>query len=320
MSRMLTLAAVLALAGRPALASPQENQMASTTTRLVPFSGILTDAAGAPASGAQAVTFSLSDEREGGTLLWTETQAVTADARGRLSVYLGAVVPLPLEVFRAEQARWLQVTIDGRDLPRAMLVAVPYTLRAADAETLSGRSLSEFVLTDDRGRGVRADGTTLDGATVDGTGVANQLAKWSTGTTLSSSIITESFDNRLGVLGADPTGGGAVDSRFTIRNPDNNTAIGVFSPFNQRRFALNTLSTGGWTTFDGGSGNWNQGITQADGRVAIGSATFASSGSNTSASCGWLERVRTNTRSLLARLFRPTQRSTDAVRWTCRGQ
>jgi hypothetical protein len=274
MPRVLTIVFLFGLASA-ASAAAQDREAASPTTRLIPYSAVMS---GADAiAGTRTVTFALFDEAEGGTLLWSETQVVRVDARGRYTAYLGANVPLPLEIFRAEQARWLEASVDGHAEPRVMLVAVPYALRAADAETLGGKPLSEFVLTDGSRRRIRADGTTIDDPAIDGSGAANQIAKWVDADTLgSSSIITESVDGRIGILTTDPTVGGLVDSRLTIRQWDSNTAIGVFNIANQRRFAVNPLPTGGFQLFDGVSGRWNAGVTQENGRLSIGPSPGAS--------------------------------------------
>lgn len=311
----------------------------SPTTRLVPVSGVLTGSAGSPLTGPQTVTFALFDTQEGGAPLWTETQLITADERGRYTANLGSVVPLPLEIFRTEQARWLEPSVGGAALSRVMLVAVPYALKAAEAETLAGRPASEFVVRSRDGRLETASGAGLSAPMVDGTGLAGRLAKWSSGTTLTSSITTDTgtalgigttdptegglidsrvtirandglsalaitnesgtprfalnvnndgswvtYDRatgsylpgvaqrggRVGIATTDPQGGGAVDSKFTVRNLDNNTGIAVLNEADARRFALNTLTSGGWTMYDGGSGIWNAGLSQANGRVSIG--------------------------------------------------
>ena len=309
----------------------------TATTRLLPVSGTLTDGRGAPITGEAVVTFSLYDASEGGVLLWTETQRVDSDARGRYTAYLGSAVPLPQSAFREEQARWLETGIGGRALPRTMLVAVPYALRATDAETLGGTPLSSFVL---KPTAEGADTSATAAPLIDGSGVPGQLAKFTTATDVGSSVITETATNRVGigttdpteagqidskvtirgtdggtafaisnqagtprfalningdgswitydratgtyqpgiaqrggrvgVATTDPTGGGVVDSKLTVRNLDNNTGIAVLNESNARRFALNTLSTGGWTAYDGGGGVWNQGLRQTNGNVGIG--------------------------------------------------
>ncbi len=319
----------------------------SSTTRLLPFSGVLADASGAPATSPATATFALFETQEGGNVLWTEVQQVQPDARGRYTVYLGNTTPLPLAAFSQEQARWLQVEVEGRPSARVALVAVPYALRAADAETLGGTPLSSFVRTGADGRLRTGDGTTaISEPLVDGSGVPGQLAKFIGTTEVSSSIITETGTNRIGIgttdpseggafdskvtirgtdggtalaisnqvgtprfalnIGSDgswvtfdratgtfqpgiaqrggrvgisttdPTGGGVVDSKFTVRNLDNNTGIAVLNQADARRFALNTLSTGAWLMYDGGGGVWNSGLSQLSGNIAVGTTPSAS--------------------------------------------
>ena len=62
----------------------------------------------------------------------------------------------------------------------------------ADAGTLGGKPVSSFLTTGTDGKVQRFDGTALDRAGVDGSGVGGQIAKWSTATTLSISVIAES--------------------------------------------------------------------------------------------------------------------------------
>ena len=83
-------------------------------------------------TGAVNLGFELYEEEDGGAPLWREDQRVHADDRGRYLVYLGSQVAMPQIAFSEERARWLAV--EGRALPRVMLVAVPYALRAADAD------------------------------------------------------------------------------------------------------------------------------------------------------------------------------------------
>ena len=254
----------LASVGR---AQPSANGQTSTT-RLIPVSGILTDAAGHPRQGAAVVTFGLFDEQQGGTLLWTEVQRVQADDHGRFSAYLGTASPLPQDVFSAEQARWLSIGVDGRELPRIMLVAVPYALRAADAETLGGKPLSSFVLAESDQKAAAHDVAASD-RLIDGSGTAGQLAKFTTATDVGSSSITETANNKIGIGTSDPTEGGSLDSRVTIRGSDGATALAVSNQAGVPRFALNINSDGSWITYDRATGGFLPGIAQRGGRVGI---------------------------------------------------
>ena len=244
----------------------------ASTTRLVPVSGVLTDAKGGPLTGTVMVTFGLYDAQEHGTLLWTEAQEVQADARGRYSAYLGALGAVPPEIFSKEQARWLGVEVAGHELPRMMLVAVPYAIHAADADALGGQPASSFVRSRADGKLETSAGIVVADPLVDGSGVPDQLTKWAAPDFLSSSTVTETASNRIGFGLTDPTGGGVVDSVFTIRNFDNNTGFGILNQAQQRRFAINTLASGGWSIYDGGGGAWNLGLSQVSGRVGINQA------------------------------------------------
>jgi hypothetical protein len=254
------------------LASPgrAQNPVAASqsTTRLLPVSGALSDAAGQPRGGAAVVTFGLFDAQQDGTLLWTEVQEVQADDRGRFTAYLGAVSPLPLEVFSSEQARWLSISADGREQPRVMLVAVPYALRAADAETLGGKPLSSFVLTGPDGKMRSAAGSVAE-PLIDGSGTAGQLARFTTATDVGNSIITETATNRIGIGTTDPTEGGSLDSKVTIRGADGGTALAISNQVGVPRFALNINGDGSWITYDRASGLFQPGIAQRGGRVGI---------------------------------------------------
>src|SRR5208282_825488 len=54
---------------------------------------------------------------------------------------------LPADLFSQEEQRWLGVQAEGQpEQPRVLLVSVPYAFKAHEAETLGGRSVSDFVL------------------------------------------------------------------------------------------------------------------------------------------------------------------------------
>jgi hypothetical protein len=135
------------------VASAQQSQSANAITvvpRLVHFAGSFHPPANQPA-GPVGGTFAIYSEQEGGTPLWTEDQNVELDANGSYTVMLGATknAGVPSELFAAGEARWLQVKFYAPgevDLPRVLLVSVPYALKAADADTLGGRPASAYVL------------------------------------------------------------------------------------------------------------------------------------------------------------------------------
>jgi len=116
---------------------------------LVSFSGALTDGSGKPISAVVGVTFALYRESQGGAPLWLETQNVYPDKTGHYTVLLGSTTStgLPPDLFATGEPRWLGVQVQGQaEQPRISLSSVPYSLKAADAQTLGGLPASAFVL------------------------------------------------------------------------------------------------------------------------------------------------------------------------------
>jgi hypothetical protein len=120
------------------------SELPASVPKLVRFSGQATGK-----TGTVAVTFSLYRNEIGGAPLWQETQLVHVGDNGRYTVTLGSEDPegLPETLFESNEARWLGVRIEGDgELPRTMLLSVPYALKAFSADTLAGHSANEFVL------------------------------------------------------------------------------------------------------------------------------------------------------------------------------
>lgn len=96
------------------------------------------------------ITFRIYSVARGSRALWQETQTVTAES-GKISALIGSatVNGIPDYWFAQNLARWLEVQVgDEPPSARIALAAVPYALKAANAETLGGRPLSAFVLRD----------------------------------------------------------------------------------------------------------------------------------------------------------------------------
>ena len=136
-----------------AVASAQQTQSAAAVTavpRLVRFAGSFHPPVNQPA-GPVGATFAIYGQQEGGTPLWTEDRNVELDANGNYTVLLGSASNegVPVELFTAGESRWLQVKfyVPGEvDLPRVLLVSVPYALKAGDADTLGGKPASAYAL------------------------------------------------------------------------------------------------------------------------------------------------------------------------------
>ena len=149
---VLILGFVLAV---PAGAAAQP--VSDTVPRVIRFNGTISGAV-----GQTSITIRLYRGQTDEAPIWSEEQVVEADATGRYSVLLGSGSPegLPLDLFVSAGARWLGVQAAGdAEQARILLVAVPYAMKAADADTIGGKPLSAFVLAGDT-TGVGADGLT----------------------------------------------------------------------------------------------------------------------------------------------------------------
>ncbi|MGC1650032.1 MAG: hypothetical protein WA741_29765 [Candidatus Sulfotelmatobacter sp.] len=145
----VSLLSVLSCATLAQTASPNSSLATTQVPRLIRFSGVALDETRNPITGVLGITFSLYQEQQGGSPLWEETQNIQADANGHYTALLGSVSAegMPLELFSSGEAQWLAVQIQGQpERARVLLVSVPYALKAHEAETLSGRSISDFVL------------------------------------------------------------------------------------------------------------------------------------------------------------------------------
>ena len=168
------------------LATAQSPATSSTVPTLVNFSGRLVDSNGKPLTGIQGVTFSLCKEQVGGSPLWTETQNVQPDRSGHYTVMLGSASQggLPASLFASGEARWLGVQAQGQaEQPRVMLLAVPYALKAGDAQTVGGLPASAFMLAAPSGGNTGSNPVSggpggSAGPNVGGSGTAGYLAGW----------------------------------------------------------------------------------------------------------------------------------------------
>jgi hypothetical protein len=128
-------------------------QMSTTAVpNLIRYGGTLKDAADAPITRTTGVTFAIYKRQDGDAPVWMETQNVTPDANGQYGVLLGSTTAtgLPNDLFSQEEQRWLGVQVQGQsEQPRVLLVSVPYAFKAHEAETLAGKSISDFVLVRD---------------------------------------------------------------------------------------------------------------------------------------------------------------------------
>jgi len=206
----------------------------SAVPRSINYSGILKNSDGKTVTTVTGVTFLLYKDDQGGAPLWLETQNVTPDRMGHYSVQLGTttVNGLPSDLFVSGEARWLAVqVVHDAEQARVLLVAVPYAMKAADAETVGGLPPSAFVMA----APVVAGGQSAAAGTSQGTGVSPALGGTGTlnfvplwtpnGSTLGNSAIFQvgtSPTAKIGINLASPVnalevqGTGMVHGQFTM--------------------------------------------------------------------------------------------------------
>jgi hypothetical protein len=210
-------------------------QTASALPRLVRFSGAVKDLGGTPLTGVVGITFALYSEQTGGAALWQETQNATADSGGHYTALLGSTKPdgLPPDLFTSEQARWVGVQVSGQpEQPRVLLVAVPYAMKAADAETVGGLPPSAFVLA-----APVSSSATLNGAAASNTntpsvtpppasgvtttgGTVNAIPLFTTATNIQNSAIAQTGTGttaRIGIGTATPAATLDIKGAATVR-------------------------------------------------------------------------------------------------------
>jgi hypothetical protein len=203
----------------------------------VNFSGVLTDATGKPLTGTQGITFCLYKDAQGGTPLWMETQNVQLDKTGHYKVMLGSTSSqgLPADIFAWGEARWLGVQAQGQEeQSRVMLLAVPYALKAADAETVGGKPASAFMPATAIGNSNAAGSFA---PRLSGSGKANYVARWLSSTKLGDSNIFETSSGQVGIGTTTPNANLDVKGSGDIRG-----ALTLFPSGSSPTFAVSGTS------------------------------------------------------------------------------
>jgi hypothetical protein len=204
-----------------ALSSPvtaqRNNTVASPAVpQVIQFSGQLSETAGGGFETISAdhvsVTFTLYENQDSGTALWSETDDVEVDAQGQYTALIGSASPngLPLNLFTMGQAHWLGVRVQGlEEQPRALLVSVPYALKAGDAGTLGGLPPSAFLMAASgtaSGSGSSSSIPPLSASLgettrqpskppLSGSGTTNYIPIWTSTTILGNSVIYQNGGN-----------------------------------------------------------------------------------------------------------------------------
>jgi len=249
---VLSFVALLLLVSGPGAA---QTPAGSALPRLVRFSGTAKETGGGSVTGVTGITFALYAEQTGGAPLWSETQSVQAGPDGRYTVLLGAAKSegLPADLFTAEQAHWVGVSVDGQaEQPRILLVSAPYALKAGDAETLGGLPPSAFLMAAAPGPNGHAELSNASPASssavtpaLGGTGTADYLPLWTDSSgDLGNSAMFQSGSGstaKIGINTTTPTTALDVEGGGTIRGPLSLPAIGEATATagqNSQRLAL----------------------------------------------------------------------------------
>ena len=109
---------------------------AATVPGEVDYQGLLLDSGGTPVNGAVDMSFEIFDAPTGGSSQWSESHVDVQVVDGVYDVTLGQTVPLTAALL-AGGSLYLEIEVEGETLsPRERLVAVPYALRSAHAESV----------------------------------------------------------------------------------------------------------------------------------------------------------------------------------------
>jgi hypothetical protein len=134
---------------------------------------------------------------------------------------------LPSTLFAAGEARWLGVQMSGQaEQPRVMLLAVPYAMKAGDAETLGGLPASAFIQAGvaSKGASTTESSSALATASTDHAGLppAGSNVTTTGGTVGAIPVFTTSTNIQNSILTQSGTVGVNVSGRLNM--PSNGTA------------------------------------------------------------------------------------------------
>jgi len=159
--------------------------------------------------GNYQLTFKIYNDPTGGSALWTEIQTI-AVANGIFSAHLGSVTPITTVPF--DRIHFLGITVesDPELLPRTTLKPSPYSFMAMDVlDNTVVKSLNSLkddvnlvagsnIIITPSGNNLTISATGGGGGTIGGSGTVNYIPKFTTGTDIGNSIITE-ISSKIGL-------------------------------------------------------------------------------------------------------------------------
>ena len=220
-----TLAFALLILGSATAITAQTN----STTRLVPYSGTAQDHAGVPLSGQVEVIFQLFEEQEGGARRSARNQRVHADDRGRYLAYLGFGAPMPKSrSAKSGLAGWRSRSRGAHCRERCWWRSPPRCARRMRQDALC-RPARLLLCAEPARMGALETSAGIRGSWLPSMALASRGSSQSgrlsgvPQAVLRHQRRARRTESDVGLT--DPTGGGVVDSVFTIRNFDNNTVL-----------------------------------------------------------------------------------------------
>jgi hypothetical protein len=234
--------------------------------------------------------FHIYASEQGGEPLWTETQKVTVAEDGSYSVLLGGATSsgLPQTVFAGGAARWLGVSVErSPEQERVLLSSVPYAMKSADAESLSGHAASDFVTQGQLAQltqlaqsssqqGVAGpEVQPLTSGAVTGSGTAGTVPLWTGTLTQGNSIITQ-VGTDIGINEATPGATLDVNGTATFRGTATLPALGTATTSAGFRSQLLDFTDSAWSTTTKApvAQTWRLYVTDAGNDTANPTSTF----------------------------------------------
>jgi len=233
------IGAVLCTTPQPGAGQVLENSAAvplaatapTSVPALIPYAGFAFSADGKPLTNPVSITFLIYKDPQGGEALWSEAATVTPDAAGKFSVQLGSTLPsgLPADLFVNGEARWLELQIAGQaPSPRTLLTSVPYAMKAADAESLTGHVASDFVTQAQLAASFKTTAAALAAqsieplvaGTVTGSGTTGYVPLWTGASALGTSVLNQvgtGASAKVGIKTTNPATSLDVNGNETLR-------------------------------------------------------------------------------------------------------
>jgi endosialidase-like protein len=287
LSRILCLVSIVwvaAVTGLHAQQTPLTSAVLTPVPRLIWFTDTFHPADNLPVAPLEKISVAVYRDREGGDVVWRETQNVVMNADGRYRILMGSTSSdgIPLDVFTSGEPRWIGITVSRPgevEQPRVHLASVPYAMKAADSDTLGGKPASAYLLAEPSSAAADAGGQRSkhagDQASPTTAGTAGYLGRFVDSASLGDSALYQS-GAAIGLGTTTPvdafhvafTNGTGNTTGYAVQNLsgaagaysgmlfyDQNGALGQFQGFNNatHEYRINNVAAAGTINFMIGS-------------------------------------------------------------------